>query len=423
VNLYLAKAADFGIESMGAQEIARAGGELSTHSRFVSAVIGVRLLLTLGLIGLAVLVVHFAVSSPQREVLTLYFLLLVPIAASTKWVHIGRQEARPIGLTRIFGEVLALSIVALVVRGVGDVWLVPVAQLAGDSSVVLMLSALLVRAGLRLRPRLDFAAAWPTFRRAMPLTAQSVLGLVIYNSDIMFLRALRDSASVGYYASAYTLISFLANLGVAHGTSLLPALAKLHQDPAAERALFQGALARTFAVAFPVVVGGSLVAAGVIELAFGKAYAPAAPVLQVLMWSVLASTARGVCGPALIARGSQKLLLYSNIYGVVLNLSANTLLITRYGMYGAAIATVLTEFFGFLWVALRYIPREGLGGLPLARFAKPFVSGLAMAAVVVLLNGQHVIVRVVAGGAVYAGCMLALGAIRLRKGALPSLEV
>src|SRR5262245_16171850 len=62
VNLYLAKAADFGIESMGAQEIARAGGELSTHSRFVSAVIGVRLLLTLGLIAFAMGVVHFTVS-------------------------------------------------------------------------------------------------------------------------------------------------------------------------------------------------------------------------------------------------------------------------------------------------------------------------------------------------------------------------
>ncbi len=426
VNLYLGKVADFGIESIGAQEIARsygAEGDQPALARLISSVLSVRLALTVLLVAASITVMRLFVSPPQRDVLSLYFLLLLPIAASTKWVHMGQHNARPIGITRVIGELLALAIVATTVRSVDHVWLVPVAQLVGDSLVALALARLLMRSGLQLRLRWDLATAAPIFKRALPLTAQALLGLIIYNSDIMFLRTLRDSASVGYYASAYTLVSFLVSVGVSHGTSLLPALSRLESQPEAERALFQGALARTFAAAFPVVVGGSCVASGIIELAFGHGYAPSSRVLQILIWSVLASAARSVCIAALIAHGNQRLLLRTNVYGVVLNLLLNTILITRYGMLGAAVSTVVTESFGFLWVALRYAPQLGLGSLPLARFARPFLAGIAMGAAVLFVPSWLLPFQIALGGIVYVACLWAFGVIKLRKGALPSLHV
>jgi O-antigen/teichoic acid export membrane protein len=41
----------------------------------------------------------------------------------------------------------------------------------------------------------------------------SLLGLAVFNGDTNFLRVLHGSAVVGYYAAAYTLISFLINIG------------------------------------------------------------------------------------------------------------------------------------------------------------------------------------------------------------------
>ena len=44
----------------------------------------------------------------------------------------------------------------------------------------------------------------------MRMVRYAVAGLLIYNSDIIFLRVLGSAEAVGYYAAAYTLLSFIA---------------------------------------------------------------------------------------------------------------------------------------------------------------------------------------------------------------------
>jgi O-antigen/teichoic acid export membrane protein len=419
VTLYLAKVADFAIEAVGTHEVARDVGALP---QLISAVMGIRLALTGLLVAVSVGTAQALLPDPERTVLSLYFLTLVPIAASTKWVHMGREDARPIGITRVVGEALALSVVVASVHGPSQLWLVPVAQLVGETFVVSVLYTLLVRAGLGFRLRWDPATALPIFRRALPLLAQIMLSLVLYNSDLMFLRFICDSASVGFYAAAYTVISFLGNLGFAYGMSLLPTLTRLGAGTDDERALYHTALAQTFALCFPISIGGYFLANGVVETTFGSAYLPAGPVLQILVWAVPLSTFRNVPWATLVARGRHDLLLRATAYAAGANVLLNVTLIYVFGMLGAAISTVLTESLAGV-LMLTYGARQGLAFIPLARLLRPILAGLVMALALAGLAAQSMPLRCAVGVGVYGLALLLVGGIRLRRGSLPLLNL
>ena len=96
----------------------------------------------------------------------------------------------------------------------------------------------------------------PLIRRAIPFVGSAILGLLIFNSDLLFLRFMMGPEEVGYYAAAYALVGFVLNLGVAYGLSLLPTLTRLASDPSGELKLYHDATAQVFAVGAPIAVGG-----------------------------------------------------------------------------------------------------------------------------------------------------------------------
>jgi len=321
VTLYLAKIADFAIEAVGTSEIAKDPGSISTLG---AAMLGARLALAIGLAALSTVFVQVTVPEPDRTVLSLYFLTLIPVAASTKWVHMGLQNALPIGIMRIVGESVFAMLVVILVKETSDLWIVPLALLAGEGLTNAALFAKLHFDGYRLRPRWDLSTALPVFRRAAPLMGQILMGLLLYNMDLLFLRFLRDAETVGYYAAAYMLISFLANIGMVYGMSILPALARQGVFSGGERNLYHAATAEVFAVTLPIAVGGTFVAHGVITTTFGEGYSQSVLVLQILVWVIPTAVLRNVPWAALIARNNTGLLFRATTMAVVANAILNS---------------------------------------------------------------------------------------------------
>jgi len=419
VNLYLSKIADFAIEWVGSKEIAAHRDSLK---QLTSALMGARLALAVVLTASSVLVVHFLMPDPERYVLELYFLTMIPIAASTKWVHMGLEDARPVGLARVLGESLGLAIVLLVMSRTAGLWVPPVAQIASESLVALLLFYVLKQRGYHFGLAWDLETALPVFRAAFPLLVHIMLGLFIYNSDLIFLRLFRNSEQVGLYAAAYTLISFLSNLGMSYGMSLLPTLTRQGSGTVEEKALYHTALAQVFAISFPVSVGGCLLASDIIALSFGDQYTGSVLALQVLIWSIPLSIFRYVPWAALIGRERQDLLMKAIFYGALANIVLNCLLIPFYGMLGAALATVITECLVGI-VMLRYAANEALPFVPYRRLWRPAVAGLFMGAVLLAVGGRGLPVGLLAGVAAYALALAVLGGVKMQKGRLPALNV
>jgi O-antigen/teichoic acid export membrane protein len=417
LTLYLGKVADFGIESVGAAEVAKNRPQVS---RVGSAILSLRLALATVVTLVATGIAALLAQDSERTVFALYFLTLLPIAASTKWIHLGLEVARPIGVWRVAGEALSLALVIAFVRDARDLWRIPAAILIGDSLVAVALLRLLLRQGYALAPRWNPEIAFPVFKRALPVVGVFLLGLLIYNMDIVFLKFMQSTEVVGFYAAAYSLIGFLANVCTAYGITLLPTLTRL-SERGEQQHLYQTAMAQIFALTLPISVGGMFVAQRATQLVFGEAYEPSGPILRILVWTVLPYALRVVSWAALVAQGHQRLALRAIIYSVFANAALNLVLIHLYGMAGAAAASVATEALAGA-LTLYYAFRQGLSVPPLARLWRPVVAVLTMAAALGILWKAHLMLQLGAGITTYGLMLFCIGGIKLR-GRVPALAV
>jgi O-antigen/teichoic acid export membrane protein len=280
----------------------------------------------------------------------------------------------------------------------------------------------LVKRRVHFTLRWDLRTALPVFARSFPLLVQLLLGLMLYNADLVFLRAFRDAASVGYYAAAYALISLVANIGMTYAFSLLPAMSRTDARSVDEMALWSAALAQTFAISLPVAAGIFMVAPQIIHLGFGDGYAPSAAALQVLAVSIPFFTIRYVPWVAMIARGRVQRLTGAMVWAVAVNLVLNVVLVPGLGIVGAALATVVAELV-CASLMLRETRREHLPLPKISRLVRPLVSVAVMVCVLWLLGTTKLASGVGVGVLAFTGTLALLGGLRWKGGWLPTLNV
>jgi O-antigen/teichoic acid export membrane protein len=307
------------------------------------------------------------------------------------------------------------------VRGAGDLGLVPLAQFGGDALGALVLLVVLGRMGYALPVRMDWAEVRGALRDGWPLVLHATLALLSFNADLIILRFFRDLATVGQYAVAYTLVSYLANLGGAFAVSVLPALSRGMGAQEDTPSVYHGALLYGVALALPCAVGGWILAPGIIALVFGPGYEPAGRALTILIWMVPAIWMRFVVQMALIGRARQDLVLKATVAGAIAAVGLDLLVIPRWGMMGAAVVSVTVEVLRFLMV-LALGARAGVPSPRLPRAWRAVLASAVMGFAVHALLGRHVLVGVAAGAVTYALALVMLGGVIWRRGGLPLLK-
>lgn len=397
VMLYLTQLADAGVELGGMTDAAAGPARVNA---LLSGVLRYRLRIAAVLMLALVLAGAFLLPQPDGRVLALYVFGLPAVALSVRWVYLGLQQPRPVALSRIAGDVVTGVVTLLLVRGPRDVLGAPVAVVVGGLAAAVLLLQGLPRLGVTFAPAGDAAPAAALLHRGRRLALFTLLGLVLYNIDLLMLRVLGGEQAAGHYAAAYVLISFCANLMIAYSHTVLPALAGEAAPTEAAAATYRTALVTALAVTMPVAAGGVLIAPLAIGLLFGQAYAPAAAALQVLVLAVPIGALREIAVASLIARHREHALLRVNAVATVVNVTLNLLLIPRYGLLGAAWATVASETVR-LAVALAAARQSMPTAVPVSGWFKCLAAGLGMAAAVAGLGLRESLLAVVVGGVVY----------------------
>jgi O-antigen/teichoic acid export membrane protein len=214
-------------------------------------------------------------------------------------------------------------------------------------------SRLVMLCAVQILLRRVVSSVRPAFDRAMWRDIQSAalpLGffMIALNTytyiDTVILGLMRTDAEVGWYAASYRVYEGLTYAPSILAAVLTPRLSYLfgHDRPAHRAMLTRALLAST---ALGVVLGGCavLAAAPIITLLFGSRYAAAALPLQILAGGALFVFATWILHAAAISTNLDRRLLLTTIVGLGTNVALNIALIPRYGINGAAWATVLAE--------------------------------------------------------------------------------
>jgi O-antigen/teichoic acid export membrane protein len=102
-------------------------------------------------------------------------------------------------------------------------------------------------------------------------------------------------------------------------------------------------------IALPI----SFLAGFIVPLLFGVEYAPGIQVLSIHIWCVIFFNLGQAAQKWVLAENIAIYALYRQLLGGVVNIILNTILISRYGINGAAIATIISYaissyfFYGF----------------------------------------------------------------------------
>jgi len=419
INLYMGKLADFAIEWVGTKEISK---NRDSFIPLASAIMGARTALAIILMIVAIFLTQWMLPQPERTILTLYLLTMIPVSMNCKWIHMGLENAKPVSLSRIAGEILGLTIVLLIMTQASRLWVPPAAMIASESLAAILLFITIRTRGYKIKFNLNFKKSFPVFKAALPILVHLLLGLLIYNSDLIFLRMFRDSEHVGYYAAAYMLISFINNIGLSYGMSLLPALTRFGIGSHDQKELYQQSIAIIYAVCLPISIGGFFLAGPIIELTFGHQYTASIFILQVLIWSLPVSMFRNAPWAALIAHERQDLLMKAIIMAAIFNIILNIMFIPEYGMLGAAAATIITESI-ICVLMFRYAHQNKLPFINVNRFLRPTIAGIAMAFAIYTLGSSNIIIDFFIGSFSYIFILAILGVIQFRKGKLPFLKL
>lgn len=260
-------------------------------------------------------------------------------------------------------------------------------------------------------------------RYSVPLTAAKGANVLDSRVDSVLVGILLNPTAVGFYAVARQVSEVVTVPAASFGFALSPTLGEqkaLDEKTRAAR-IYEQSLGYVLLFYVPAAVGLVLVAAPLVELVFGPGYRAAAPVLQVFSLYVLVHAVNKITSSGLDYLGLARDRAIAMTAMAIGNFVLNLLLIPRFGVSGAAIATVLTYSI-YTFVNVYNIHQEL--SLQFGSIGRQLIAVTAITAVMVVVvstlqpyitNLPTLFGVVAAGGAVWAVLAVTSGLVDVRR--------
>ncbi|HEX3872629.1 MAG TPA: oligosaccharide flippase family protein [Solirubrobacteraceae bacterium] len=300
-----------------------------------------------------------------------------------------------------------LLLVVLVLLGANVALLLAVAIPA--SAVSLLLTAVLVRGRMPLRPAFAVGKWWPLIHDSIPWAAVSALNVVYFRLAIVMMSVLATAVQTGYFATSFRVVEILIGVPGVAVAAAYPILTRSMRD---DRDRFAYATERMFELA--LVVGGWMVvclevgAGFAIHVLAGDHADPAVAVLRIQGIAVVATFVSVACGVPLLTLRRYRDALLANGVALAISVVLTLGLIGPLGARGAAIAALAAEVALAVIVVARLLAAAPETRLQFA--SVPLVALAALAAVAVgLLLPVHPVVGAFVASFVFFAALRILG--------------
>jgi O-antigen/teichoic acid export membrane protein len=245
-------------------------------------------------------------------------------------------------------------------------------------------------------------------KEALPISLAGVIFIIYARIDIIMLSMMQGDASVGIYSAAHKLSEPLSLIPIALLTSVFPIMSASSKTSTESLIrLYNLSTRYLYIITIPISVGITVLAEKIIRLIYGAEFADSALVLQLLIWTLVVSSAAYVLTDLLISTGKQKQYSGGMAFSAIANVALNYILIPKYSYNGAAIATVLTNL--VLFLASFYFCSKQLHLPPVrSTVIKSTIGGILMGAVVYYFMEVNIVLQIVLGAGIYLMSLLAL---------------
>jgi O-antigen/teichoic acid export membrane protein len=254
-------------------------------------------------------------------------------------------------------------------------------------------------------------------RFSLPVYLTNLIGIFGSNVKTILLGTMSTVTNVGIFvvANRINMIGGMFHQGIV--TASAPIVSELYDRGEREQLgrFYQTVTKWTFTLNLPLFLIVLLFPVPILSI-FGQSFVGGAAALTILAWANLVDTGTGICGTVLQMTGRTSLKLVNSLVTFVLTLSLNIVLIPRWGLMGAAIASLASAVtinllrLSQVFILFRLFPYN-------LSFAKPVAAGLVTVAIVwgigqlfhTEANLVYTAMNTVLLFVVYAGMILLLG--------------
>jgi O-antigen/teichoic acid export membrane protein len=194
--------------------------------------------------------------------------------------------------------------------------------------------------------RVDFTVARMLIRESFPLLLSGTAVIIYQKIDAVMIRNMMDNASVGQFSVASKITEVAIFVPMVIAQTVTPLLVKAHQHDAAQYSVKRQQFVDIMVWSSVAMAGAmSVIAAPAIRLLYGEKYLSAIPVLQIMAWKAVFMALFAASGQLIVIEGFQRYAAVRNVFGCMVSVGLNLLLIPTLGIIGSAVATVLTMAF------------------------------------------------------------------------------
>lgn len=221
----------------------------------------------------------------------------------------------------------------------------PVAATYLEGALTITLVSLVVGTVLT-RPRVaglrDVAVTWRALGLGLPMALNATAGYVLNAGDRILIQRTLGSADVGRYQVAYTIGSVVVMLMFYVGQSWAPRFAEV-RDARIRTGLHESSRNALYRILAPSVLGVTLAAPVALRLLAPATFRPQGLSIVVALIAVaaFAVAAGGASGRELLTLRRGRALASATVAAAVVNVLLNLVLLPRWGIVGAAVATLV----------------------------------------------------------------------------------
>ncbi len=184
-------------------------------------------------------------------------------------------------------------------------------------------------------------------KKTYPFALLSLLMSLYTRTDmVMIERMLPDGAKqAGIYAQSYRILDAVSMFAYLFATLLLPMFAKMLKDQAPLGKFTKFSFLLLLSPVLVFVIGCCTYSTELMDLMYEESIDTSAKIFQVLIIGFIPISSSYIFGTLLTANNSMKVMNLMAAAGMICNIGFNAIFIPRYGAWGAAVVSVITQFF------------------------------------------------------------------------------
>jgi len=191
---------------------------------------------------------------------------------------------------------------------------------------------------------------WKKFlSMSWPLALAGIFGTIYTQIDSVMMGHFGQITQTGWYNAAYRIIgTTLIPLSLI-STSFYPVLSKYFKESRRDfQKVWNYQVEILIFLSIPIIIGGFVLSSKIIYSVYGLDFFPSILAFQILIWMVGVYYLSSPFQSVLVISNEQKKIFWIVFSGAIANIILNLILIPKFSLYGAAVATVATYFLIFL---------------------------------------------------------------------------